>query len=236
MTQEKIIDRDFRDWIVTVEQADAIAAGDREAANKFYSDNYNTLEKMAHKYAARKNRALGYEAYSVCDMMTDLYIDLPHLNWQNIYKLVCDIQDASFLWSVSGGYTMRKEQCLPVQGTFYENGVKKRYARPSAIDMVFGAFSLDNVMVGETESATFGDFLSAPKEYEPDYIHDDNGMSAQALVTLLQDMFSIHECSVLRYMLDGYSSGEIARLTGEQHSNVIACTKRIRYKLVMHYD
>ena len=110
------IDRDFRSWKVTPEEADRIAAGDRDAMNDFYFRNYGHLQQIARAYARRRNLELGCVVYIMDELLAQLWIDLPALNWRNAYTLTMSIKFLSFAWAPYGGYTQRKES-----GSYHSN-------------------------------------------------------------------------------------------------------------------
>ena len=231
------VDRDFRGWIVTVEQADAIAAGDRKALERFYIDNYARLEGMARKYAMRKYNQRNDERYNVSDMMGNLYIDLPNLNWQNARTLTCDIMHDSFHWSASGGYTLRKEQGLPVYGHVTKpDGKRTSVWNAALVDVNYNSLSLDIPVEGTNEDHTYADILQAPREYEVDFTPDDYGMSATALVELLSDFFSLREREALKAMLEGQRGkmlGETMKLSMKAAATNVTQVKR---KLILHFE
>lgn len=110
------VDRDFRSWKTTPEEADRIAAGDRDAMNDFYFRNYGHLFQIARNYARRRNLELGRVVYTTDELLAQLWIDLPALNWLNAYTLTLSIKFRSFVWAPYGGFTQRKES-----GTYHSH-------------------------------------------------------------------------------------------------------------------
>lgn len=195
-------DRDFRAWKVTSEQADKIARGDREEATAFYLRNKARLRKMAHNYASSHNFIEGVY-YDPEDMMSQLFIDLPNLNWKDGFCLNKSVNYCSFAWSVFGGFTQRKEA-----GEIHTK---------DPFRLICDTWSLDEPVSDDSE-ATLGDFVPVPYEETPEAIllssEDPGVMYAADIVERLSSLLTGKEAKFLELFLSGVSLPDIASVMG----------------------
>lgn len=74
----------WRGWILTEEQRLKMVEGEREALDRFYFENYEHLFALAKNYAHRKACEGFGDLYRSEELMQDLYIALPRLNYTEI--------------------------------------------------------------------------------------------------------------------------------------------------------
>lgn len=74
----------WQGWHLTEEQRLKMAAGDREALDRFYFDNYDHLFALAKSYALRKYREGFGDLYRSEELMQDLYIQMPRLDFTSV--------------------------------------------------------------------------------------------------------------------------------------------------------
>lgn len=74
----------WRGWNLTEEQRVKMVAGDREALDRFYFDNYNHLFALAKNYAHRKAGEGFGDLYRSEELMQDLYLQMPRLDYTNV--------------------------------------------------------------------------------------------------------------------------------------------------------
>lgn len=80
---------DWRDWVITDEQAKKILCGDCAARNAFYFDNLPRIKRMAYAYA----RTHSYFRGLVDDLINGVYVDLTV--FQSEYN--CPVKDGKSL-------------------------------------------------------------------------------------------------------------------------------------------
>lgn len=234
MTQEKTIDRDFRGWIVTVEQVNRIKAKDYEAALQFYTDNYDRLQNMAKRYVAIKNAKDISNIYNVTEMLNQLILDLPYLQWDNALTLTCSIRLLSFMWSPYGGYAQRKENHLPVRKLQSEG---QKYGL--CVDLNHDACSLDEKIhgVGDERAVTLGDTIVADETYNADYYITRNNLldyNSSDIVALLRDLLTSKQARCLELMLKGYPNERISKELGYKDCSSTVC--RVKDILILNYQ
>lgn len=74
----------WRGWHITEEQRLKMVEGDRTALDRFYFENYNHLFALAKNYAHRKACEGFGDLYRSEELMQDLYIALPRLDYTAI--------------------------------------------------------------------------------------------------------------------------------------------------------
>ena len=74
----------WRGWTITEDQRVKMAAGDREALDRFYFDNYSHLFALAKNYAHRKACEGFGDLYRSEELMQDLYVQIPRLDFTNV--------------------------------------------------------------------------------------------------------------------------------------------------------
>lgn len=224
--------RDFHAWNVTRDQADKIAQGDEAAAALFFHDNYDKLRKMAYRYARKNNAAFGFELYDPEEMLNQLYLDLPRLEWKDGARLTFSILYDSYRWTPHGGYTQRKEMGLPIRERV--KGCKEKVSDPFTFCLHFGAISTETPLEDTDGEKTLADKIAAPREYEVDYTPPPAHKSAQELAELLGDLFNPAERVTLALFLDGKNYAEIAQLRGVAPTGASASIKRVKQKLAVN--
>ena len=192
-------DRDFRGWQVTPEQADKSAAGDVIEMNGFYNLNMSRLCAMAYAYARRHNQDSEFRSYDPEDMVVQLFLDLPYLNWKNALTLTMSIKQTSFAWSAYGGYAQRVAQGLPHSHKFApwewypEDVAGDRYASDDDGETIFGS-------------------VEASEEYRPDKILlklEERILTASEICKKLEPILTEHQFNILFLYLEGYTFSQI---------------------------
>ena len=74
----------WRGWTITEDQRVKMAAGDREALDRFYFDNYSHLFALAKNYAHRKACEGFGDLYRSEELMQDLYVQMPRLDFTSV--------------------------------------------------------------------------------------------------------------------------------------------------------
>lgn len=95
--------KDWRGWIITAEQIEAIKAHDREAINKFYFDNEKRFSKSAMNYSVEKSFIERGAFYDYRDYLQQLYLDLPYLDYSSAKNFRYSIFNKSFYNANKGG-------------------------------------------------------------------------------------------------------------------------------------
>lgn len=225
--------RDFRAWIVTGDQADKIVQGDEAAAARFFRENYDKLRRMAFRYARKNNTAFGFQLYDCDEMLNQLYLDLPCLDWKDGARLTYTILYNSFRWSPHGGYTQRLEMGLPIRERV--KGCKEKVSDPFTFCLHMGAISTETPLEDTDGEKTLSDIIAAPREYEVDYIPPPIHKSPKELVDILYDLFNPAERVVLALFLEGKNYAEISQIRGVSITSASSSIKRVRQKLVVNY-
>ena len=216
-------DRDFRGWQVTPEQADKIAAGDVIEMNGFYNLNMSRLRAMAYAYARRHNQDSEFRSYYAEDMVVQLFLDLPYLNWKNALTLTMSIKQTSFAWSAYGGYAQRVAQGLPHSHKFApwewypEDVAGDRYASDDAD--------------GET---VFG-LMVAPEEDRPDNIllkSEERVLTASEICKKLEPILTEHQSNILFLYLEGYTFSQIQEKLELKDRSFLS---NLTFKLTLQY-
>lgn len=74
----------WRGWTITEEERVKMAAGDREALDRFYFDNYSHLFALAKNYAHHKACEGFGDLYRSEELMQDLFVQMPRLNFTSL--------------------------------------------------------------------------------------------------------------------------------------------------------
>ena len=101
-------------WKISIELINKIKANDREAVNRFYTDNIDLIRKKATKFAARHSgtlKSLESSRWSVDDLVSQAYLDLPYFDYTSPYSLGKSLYYC-FYRSEHGGYTVKKRVIL----------------------------------------------------------------------------------------------------------------------------
>lgn len=199
---------DFGNWRTTPEQRRKIAAGDWRAVSDFLRDNAEKLLRMACRYARGKNQICSARGlsrlYEPDEMISQLYIDLPLLDWTDGKRLYWSVRLRSFVWCPFGGYAQRKAAGLP--------------CRPNPWNC--GYFDSVNVLdepLPEFDGRTFGDTLEADPEERPDIaaaLTEVKHLTAEEITAALSDMLSPRELQVLPELLKGRDFNDLQKEIG----------------------
>lgn len=217
-------DRDFRSWNITPEEADRIAQGDSKAAFAFFEAHKSRLIALARNYAFNHNISRESIVYSPEDMLPQLLVDLPYLNWTNSYTLTLDIKHKSFAWSAYGGYSYRVEAGLPHSRSPWEYIDETTALESPMFESDEDGKSRLDVYVADEESDPFNILVRAEgrQSYE-----------AQDIIEKLRDLLSVREAEYLLLYLDGYSFADISEKMGVKDCSAIQA--QTHSKLVRRY-
>ena len=92
----------WRGWKITEEERVKMAAGDREALDRFYFENYDRLLGLANSYAYKKQNEGFGDIYRAEELVQDLYIGLPRLNYENPAYLTQSIYSLFYMVRYGG--------------------------------------------------------------------------------------------------------------------------------------
>lgn len=224
----EVVDRDFRSWHVTREQADRIVAGDREAVNRFMTDNATFLLRMAFRYAKIKNRMLEAGGdpprYFPDEMISQLYVDLPLMDWKTLKGLYYSIRLRSFAWCPFGGYAQRRAAGLAVRRGPREYGY---------LDFVE---SMETPVPG-TDGLTVGDAVESEPEDRPDVaaaLAEVKHLTAEEITAALSGLLPPSQIRLLPLFLNGATYGEIREKLGirDRSAGVSRLVERLRLNYV----
>ncbi len=95
----------WRSWHLTEEQRLKMVEGDREALDRFYFENYNHLYALAKIYAQRKAGEGFGDLYRSEELMQDLYLALPRLNYTNVQLFRTSLKHQFYRGAYSGAWT-----------------------------------------------------------------------------------------------------------------------------------
>jgi len=95
----------WRGWSLTEEQRLKIVEGDRKALDRFYFENYNHLYALAKSYAHRKSCEGFGDLYRSEDLMQDLYIALPRLNFEKVELFRVTLRNQFYRGAYSEAWT-----------------------------------------------------------------------------------------------------------------------------------
>lgn len=222
-------DRDFRSWQTTVEEADKIAAGDREAMNAFYFRNLAQLRRVARAYARRRNIEIGRNIYDADEMLSQLWIDLPAMNWRNSCSLTFSIKYVSFAWAPFGGYTQRKESGLCYGHMPYHHRGFIDDA-PSSLDDYI------NLRSGENDDIRLLDKVAA--DDTPETILEKRArrdIDPEELAAAFSDILGKRELAYFVQYLNGVSPSIIVEEMRVCSATVCSYKDEVHRKLVLNY-
>lgn len=217
-------DRDFRSWQITPEQADKIAAGDIVEMTAFYNLHIERLRGMAYKYARTHNQNTEFYRYDSEEMLSQLYLDLPYLNWQNSLTLSMSIKQTSFAWSAYGGYAQRVAQGLPHSHKF------------APWEWIPDVIPGDCHAIGEDEGETILGLVAAPGEDRPDIIllrSELKFLTASEICKRLEPVLTERSLSILQLYLEGYTYSQIGEKLGLSDRSFLS---NLIYKLTLQYE
>lgn len=174
-------ERYFITWDTTPEEADKIAAGDRDAMNAFYFRNYEHLLAKARKCARVMNVYTQSGIYSAEELMQQLWCDLPLLSWSQSSHLNFSIRK-SFVFAPFGGLSVKH----------------------SAVSDFLNLVSLDSEVSPDDSCITFLDIL--PDDETPATILEKQERftrSAEDIAALFVGILSPRSMEWLLYVLRG---------------------------------
>ena len=207
----------MKEWIYTPEQAEAIKNGDISARDKFFNDNFDRIKGMAYIYA-RARHDMGQYQYEAWDMINQLYLDLPYMDFRSYAQLTFAVKNASFWCSVYGGMSWFKENHI--------NGTDR--ARRGLCDLCLDA-PIDD------DGVCFGDLLDngeipldeqIEEKLKPDYLPEIRRILARYIKNQKHIDF-------LMYLFEGYGQNEALRKLG--HKGHRYSLNELRPKLLSHY-
>ena len=149
-------EKQWQGWKITPEQIEKIKQNDREAIDKFYFDNYSRFSLMAKGYAIKRQN-MGLGQFCAEDMLQNLYIDLPVLNYDTSGKFVSSAFN-SFYWVLFGGQWQIKSTLRA------SKAARASYFPLYIIDK--GCYrSDDSVSDGQDDYREIDKFVSSPSAY-----------------------------------------------------------------------
>lgn len=95
----------WRGWSLTEEQRLKMVEGDREALDRFYFENYDHLYALAKNYAHRKACEGFGDLYRSEELMQDLYIALPRLDYTSIEFFRVSLKNQFYRGAFSEAWT-----------------------------------------------------------------------------------------------------------------------------------
>lgn len=207
----------MKEWVYTQEQAQAIKNGDITARNKFFNDNYDRIRGMAYIYA-RSRHDLGQHQYDAKEMINQLYLDLPYMDYRSYAQLTHSVKNASFWCSVYGGLSWFKEN--HINGT----DTKRRGLYEIRLDQ---PISEDGVCLGDLlESGDLPLDEQIEEKMKPDYLPEIRAILGRYIKNTKHIDF-------LLYLFEGYGQNEALRKLG--HNGHRYSLNELRPKLVSHY-
>lgn len=200
-----------RKWVYTPEQAQKIVNGDIEARNQFYFDNYELLHILAYWYASERFAIMG-DRYEVDDLMSQVYLDLPYMNFTSCATLTYSIKQNSFFRSVFGGFSFSVEE-------HRTNGDKKRLVAP--------LMSTDETR-GESDCLLYVDLFVSCNPFDEFFDHADEFDYAPALRSILARYLKPVQVEFVLLVCEGYAQAEACRQLGVRGMTLSALAKRLR--------
>lgn len=208
MSNEQL--KDWRGWIITAEQIEAIKAHDREAINKFYFDNYNHLYGMAFNYVYKRRVLHKQYAYEVEDVIQSLYVDMPNLVFnKGAAYFVKSMYHDSFARAPFGG-----KACCNTR--IYENNNK-----------------LNTLSIFDEKSEGFL-LLETLTSNNVDY-YDLENFNERKILEFIKPYLTAREFSALEQFVDGYSYTHIASSVGGK-GELSQLLNNVRYKLYQNWE
>lgn len=101
-------------WNFTEEQIHEIQNEDVIAITKFYNDNLNVILAMAKRFVNRKKR-LGDYFYSVEDLMQQVFVDIPHYNFQVVLVFILILSKVLLSVVMRVVFCHRRKSICPIQ-------------------------------------------------------------------------------------------------------------------------
>jgi len=220
-------DRDFRTWEITPEQADKIANGDIVEMTSFYNRHLFRFRNMAYNYANTHNVNNNFYKYDVEEMLSQLFLDLPYLNWQNALYLTMSIKQISFAWSAYGGYAQRV-----AHGLVHGHALSPWEAVPDCLE---GDACRSGVEDGDCLLAT----IELSEEELPDNIliaSEERSFTSSEICERLRPILTEHRTNILQLYLEGYTFTQIKEKLGLTNRNFLSdmfSSFKLRYKEVL---
>lgn len=217
-------DRDFGSWQITSEQADKISAGDIVEMTAFYNLHIERLRGMAYKYARTHNQNTEFYRYDPEEMLSQLYLDLRYLNWQNSLTLTMSIKQTSFAWSAYGGYAQRVAQGLPHSHKF------------APWEWIPDNVAGDACKSGVEDGDSLFFSIQAPEEERPDYVlleSEYKFLTSSEICKRLEPVLTERSASILQLYLQGYTYSQIGEKLGLSDRGFLS---NLIYKLTLQYE
>ena len=203
-----------RSWVYTPEQVVKIINGDISARNKFFFDNYNRLRIMAKSFVAARY-CLYQMQYDMDDLLMQVYLDLPYMEYKSPAALTFDIKKKSFRLSIFGGYALFVENHIAWTDT-------KRFR--------LSVQSTDEVKRGETFDS-FTLWIDNFCSYSPfdEFFDRSDGFEYQfALRSVLSRYLKPLQVEFVVLVCEGYSQAEACRKIGVRSMSFSALCKRLK--------
>lgn len=199
---------DWRNWKITDEQAEAIFNGSIPDRNRFYTDNFVRLRKMAWGYIHRNPAFFGM----LNDLLQGVYIDMDFF-YGAYNKPVRDGRTLSHFvyWSFSkckdGGLIYLAENNRKLLSWYNSYTPPARmYSLDAPAALVFGRSS-------EEVEGTLGDVLPSPFRLEDEVLLRLSTISAK-LFNAVCSKLSPRLIEFLNLYIEGYTPSEAAREMG----------------------
>lgn len=128
-------------WKITEEQRLKMVEGDREALDRFYFENYNHLFALAVKYAKKKRDQGCGDLYLAEDLIQDLYIVIPRLNFTTPMDFVVSMYRQFYRFPIEEPWSKTSDDlkiksflnlCFWVDEPMHENNPEKDMRRIDA--------------------------------------------------------------------------------------------------------
>lgn len=203
-----------RSWVYTHDQAKKIVNGDISARNKFFFDNYDRLRVMAKSFVANRY-CLSQMQYDMDDLLMQVYLDLPYMEYKSPAALTFDIKKKSFRLSIFGGYAF-----------FVENHVGWTDLKRFQLSVQ----STDEVKRGETSDsfALWVDNFCSYSPFEEFFDRSDCFEYQFALRSVLSRYLKPLQVEFVVLVCEGYSQAEACRKIGVRSMSFSALCKRLK--------
>ena len=198
-------------WKISAELIDKIKANDREAVNRFYTDNIDLIRKKASRYSRMHSLyAKGFEAsrWNVNDLMSQAYLDLPYFDYTSPYSLGRSLT-LCFFRSETGGYNVKKNSILG----------ELLLDKPLNPDL---PFTYSNVVADPNSQADFDKIDFGEPIDCPDY-----NIGAKLIKAWLKRFLSENEYKVMFYTIfRNWSNKELSKILNLKWNAVEVIRKR----------
>lgn len=207
--------QNWKGFDITESIRQGLIAKDKTAIDTFYINNYDKFRAMAFTYLRSHKNCIS----TLDDLVDQLYLDLPYLNYSSCNYFVYRVYEHSFRHCSHGGYAYLVETNSKYKDCSYSNIYSMCFDRPVDGD--------SNTTVGEM-------FCSRMQASCVEYA---NAIAEEKFINKLLDFLkSILNSKELRYIkmyLEGYSPEYARREVGYTCSHSIC---DIYIKLRLNYD